>query len=97
MSNATFPNTLLSSSDFGQIDIVLSRPAFLAEAENCKENFGDDFDPEYIEWDLVDGETDIYSTVVARTQDGKTKITTLKAQATWSEANGSFKLEEIDA
>ena len=98
MSNATFPDTLYSSSDFGGDDLVLSPAAFMTEKDNCRENdFGPDFDPEYTEWDKVASSEDLYSTVEVRTQDGKHKMTLLTAQATWSEANGSFKLRGIDA
>ena len=96
MSNVTFPDVLFVSSDFGGDDLVLSPEAFAVETENCRENFGADFDPEYTEWDKVAGSEDLYSTVDVRTQDGKTQMTTLTVQATWSEANGSFKLREVD-
>ena len=97
MTTVIFPDTLFSSSDFGGDDLVLSPAAFTTERENCRqEDFGSDFDPEYTEWDKVKGSTDLYSTVDVRTQDGQTAITTLTAQATWSEANGSFKLREVD-
>lgn len=97
MSNVTFPDVLFRSSDFGGDDLVLPPSTFMTERENCRnESFGPDFDPEYTEWDKVAGSEDLYSTVEVRTQDGKHKMTTLTAQATWSEANGSFKLRDVD-
>lgn len=97
MLNTAFPDTLLSSSDFGGFDLVLSPSDFETETENCKESFGPDFEPRTTEWDLVDAINGVYSTVDVRTADGKTKITTLNALATWSALNGSYALEEIDA
>jgi len=98
VSIATFPDTLFSSSAFGGDDLILSPASFMTERDNCRENdFGPDFDPEYTEWDKVAGSEDLYSTVDVRTQDGKTQMTTLTVQATWAEANGSFKLREVNA
>lgn len=97
MSNVTFPDTLLQSSDFGDFEIVVSDERFVEEIAVGMEYHGPGFDPDYTEWNKVEGETDIYSTVQATIQDGKNTINTLKAQATWSELEASFKLREVDA
>ena len=97
MPDAIFPDVLLQSSDFGDFEIVVSDKRFVEEVEVGKEYHGPDFDPDYTEWNKIAGSEDLYSTVEVRTQDGKHKMTTLTAQATWSEPNGSFKLRAIDA
>ena len=96
MPNTAFPDILLSSSDFGGFDLVLSPSDFETETEKCKEDFGPDFEPRTVEWDLIDAINGIYSTVDVRTADGKHKITTLNALATWSVSHESYALEEID-
>ena len=98
MSNATFPDTLYSSSDFGGDDLVLSPAAFMTEKENCRnESFGPNFNPEYTEWDKVPEKADLYTTQRWVRGYSINDLITLTAQATWSEANGSFKLREVDA
>ena len=92
-----FPSSLLSSSDFGGFDLVLSPSEFEAELERCKSDFGPSFEPRTTEWDLVDSANGIYSSVCYQAQDGKHKVITLNAAATWSALNESFTLEEIDA
>ena len=96
MSNVTFPDVLFSSSNFGGDDLVLSPKTFAVETENCKESFGADFDPEYTEWDKVSGEADLYTTQRWGRGYSRNDLITLTTQATWSEANGSFKLREVN-
>ena len=96
MTTVTFPDVLLQSSDFGDFEIVVSDERFVEEVAVGMEYHGPDFDPDYTEWNKVEGTTDIYSTVYAAIQDGKTTRTTLKAQATWSELEASFEFREVD-
>ena len=96
MTTVIFPDTLLSSSDFGDVDLMLSPSDFEAETEKCKKDFGPDFEPCYLRWDLIDSANGVYSSSSVAVDRGKHKLITLTAQAIWSELNGSFKLQDVD-
>lgn len=93
MPDTTFPESLYSSPDFGNFDIVLDPSAFKIEAEKCKKDLGDDFNPTYTEWIKVEASDDLYS---MEKWNGRGLSRTITVQATWSAIDGSFKLREIE-
>ena len=93
MPDTTFPESLYSSPDFGNFDIVLAPSAFKLKAEKCKEEFGEGFKPTYTEWVKVEDSDDLYS---LEQWNGRSLSRTIKVQATWSVLDGSFKLREIE-
>lgn len=93
MPDITFPESLYSSPDFGNFDLVLDPSAFKIKAEKSKEDFGDDFKPTYTEWVKVDASDDLYS---LEQWNGRSLSRTITVQATWLVLDSSFKLTEIE-
>ena len=96
-ASQAFPTELYETDDFGGVAFFGSPEQFETELNILKgdEHFGPDFEADYKTWDLIDAASGLYEKTECRTRDGKNKVSTVRALASWNESFGTYKMEEV--
>lgn len=96
-ASQVFPTEMYETDDFGGFAFFGSPEQFEAELNILKgdEYFGSDFEAKYEVWDLIDAASGLYEKTECRTRDGKNKVSTVRALATWDSSRGTYQMEEV--